>query len=41
MCAYSIMMSSINQSSTYTLEEWDEQCRKDFEKHGPVPEDKE
>jgi len=24
----------------YTHQEWEEQCKKDFEKYGPVPEDK-
>lgn len=26
-------------SKTYTHEEWEEQCKRDFQKYGPVPED--
>ena len=36
-----IIAFRLSESKTYTHEEWDEECRKDFKKYGPVPEDKE
>ena len=36
-----IIAFRVSESKTYTHEEWDEECRKNFKKYGPVPEDKE
>ena len=36
-----IIAFRLSESKTYTHEEWDEECRKMFKKHGPVPEDEE
>ena len=36
-----IIAFRVSKSKTYTHEEWDEECRKMFKKHGPVPEDEE
>lgn len=34
-----ILLFSTTTSRTYTDQEWDEQCKRDFEKYGPVPDD--